>query len=155
MIKYRKFRDQDVKDVAMLMPRVYKEFNSEEATPEKIQEFYDYIDPRKNSNKELLQKIKRPVFFVATDNSKIIGIIRGMPDRVTSLFVEGKYHKQGIGKKLFEFFQKEAIKQDSKSIKVRASLFATSFYEKMGFKKTTGRRRFRGMAIQPMKKTLK
>jgi len=155
MIKYRKFRDQDVKDVAQLMPRVYKEFNSEEAAPEKIQEFHDYIDPRKNSNKELLQKIKRPVFFVATDNGKIIGIIRGMPDRLTSLFVEGKYHKKGIGKQLFEFFQKEAVRQGSKSIKVRASLFATSFYQKMGFKKTTGRRKFRGMAIQPMKKPLK
>ena len=130
MIKYRKFRDKNVKDVALLMPRVYREFNSDEATPEKIQEFYDYIDPRKNSKKELLRKIKRPVFFVATDNNKIVGIIRGTPDRITSLFVEGKFHKKGIGKKLFEFFQKEAIKQGSKTIKVRASLFATSFYQK-------------------------
>jgi len=155
MIKYRKFSDKDVKDVARLMPRVYKEFNNKEASPEKIQEFSDSMDPKKNSNKELLKKIKRPLFFVATEKGKIIGIIRGMPDSLTSLFVEGKYHKQGIGKKLFEFFQKEAIKQGSKSIKVRASLFATSFYQKIGFKKTTGQRRFQGMAIYSMKKTLK
>ena len=155
MIRYRKFRDTDVRDVALLMTRVYKEFNSDEATPEKIQEFYDYIDPRKNSDKELLKKIKRPIFFVALDDKKIIGIISGTLDRTTSLFVEGKYHKQGIGKRLFEFFQNEAMKKGSKSIKVRASLLATSFYQKMGFKKTTGRRTFRGMAIHPMGKTLK
>lgn len=155
MVRYRRFNNKDVVAVALLMPKVYKEFNSDEATPEKIQEFYDYIDPKKNSNKELLQKIKRPIFFVAEDNKKIIGLIRGMPDRVTSLFVEGKYHKQGIGKRLFELFEKDTKKHGAKVIRVRASLFATSFYGKMGFIKSTGQRQFRGMKIQPMKKSLK
>ena len=39
-------------------------------------------------------------------------------------------------------------------IKIRASLYATSFYEKLGYKKTTGTRPFYGFKIQPMSKKL-
>ncbi len=52
-----------------------------------------------------------------------------------------------------EKFEKEA-KKNSSYIKTRASLFAVPFYRKMGYKKTTGIRKFKGLKIQPMKKIL-
>jgi hypothetical protein len=37
---------------------------------------------------------------------------------------------------------------------LRSSLYATPFYESVGYKKTTGIRHFHGLRIQPMKKIL-
>ena len=39
-----------------------------------------------------------------------------------------------------------------KSIKLKASLNGEGFYLKMGYKRSTGRRNFKGLIIQPMKK---
>ena len=56
---------------------------------------------------------------------------------------------------LVKKFERNAQKYGSKKIKIRASLFAVPFYKKMGYKKTTGIRNFKGLKIQPMKKILK
>ena len=42
----------------------------------------------------------------------------------------------------------------SKSIKIRSSLYAVKFYEKMNFKKSTGLMKSKGRNYQPMKKLL-
>jgi GNAT superfamily N-acetyltransferase len=81
-------------------------------------------------------------------------MIRGRPERITNLYVDGKYHKRGVGRLLLNKFEAEAKKLKSKEIKTRASLYAAPFYEKMGYKKTTGVRNFRGLKIWPMKKII-
>lgn len=94
-----------------------------------------------------------PIFFLAIDKQKIVGMIRGTENRIINLFVLGSYHGKGIGKKLVEKFEMEARKGNSKIIKIRSSLFAISFYEKMGYKKSTGIKNFKGIKIQPMWKS--
>ncbi|MDD2758339.1 MAG: GNAT family N-acetyltransferase [Patescibacteria group bacterium] len=100
-----------------------------------------------------MEKFKKTqIFFVAIDRNKIIGLIRGNPGKIVNLFVDGKYHHNGTGKKLMERFQAEAKKINSKEIKIKSSLYAVPFYKKMGFKKTTGMRNFHGLKIWPMRK---
>jgi len=43
-----------------------------------------------------------------------------------------------------EFFRKSAVRE-----------YAAPFYQKIGYKKTTGIRNFRGLKVYPMKKALK
>lgn len=81
-------------------------------------------------------------------------MIRGRKGRIINLFVVGKHHQKGIGKLLVNRFELESRKQGSKEIKVRASLYAVPFYQKMGYKKTTGIRNFRGLKVWPMRKEL-
>ena len=123
-------------------------------TKKGLQEYVDSVHPDKVPPEKLYKKLHKPVAYVVTDNDKIVGIIRGTPDRINSLFVDGKYQKQGIGKKLVEFFVRVAKKQNVQFIKVRSSVFAVSFYEAMGFKKTTGLRQPHGMKMYNMKKVL-
>ena len=61
-------------------------------------------------------------------------MIRGRPDRIINLFVDSKQHKRGIGRLLVERFEEEAGKQGSKLIRLRSSLYATGFYQRMGYK---------------------
>lgn len=134
--------------------KTFKKFNgSDFFIKEGVQKTLDYYDPNKNSDAELLAKFKkRPIAYVAETETEIVGIIRGTKERITSLFVDEKVHKQGLGKRLVTEFEKEARSLGSKKIKVRASLNAVSFYEKMKYKKTTGIRNFVGLKIYNVKK---
>src|SRR3989338_3929256 len=136
MFKIRKFTKKDTANTALLMVNVYKKFNQGEATKKGLQEYVNSVHPDKIPLDKLYNKLNKPIAFVATDKEKIIGIVRGTPDIINSLFVDGKYQKQGVGKKLVEFFVSASKKTGANFIKVRSSVFAVSFYKAMGFKKT-------------------
>jgi GNAT superfamily N-acetyltransferase len=157
MIKLRKFRKEDTEVVALLVMNTYKQFNSQEFIKKSaVQEYLNYYDPAKNTIQQLYENFLRtPIFYVAVENNKIIGMIRGGPGRIINLFVDGKQHKKGVGRLLVSKFESEAKKQKSHEIKIRASLYAIPFYQKMGYKKTTGIRNFHGLKVYPMKKVLK
>ena len=157
MIKLRKFRKEDTRVVALLAMNTYKQFNNKEFIKKSaVQEYLNDYDPKKNTDQQLYKKFLRtPIFYVAIENNKIIGMIRGRSERISNLFVEGIQHKKGVGRLLVNKFESEAKKQKSEEIKIRASLYATPFYQKMGYKKTTGIRNFRGLKVYPMKKALK
>ena len=77
-----------------------------------------------------------------------------------SLFVSGKYHHLGIGRKLVERFEKEYIDRGVTVFKLLATLYAVPFYLAMGYRKSTGVRSIysfdgAGLPSQPMKKVLK
>ncbi len=154
MVIIRKFKIVDTALVAKIVSSTFKRYNKQEGTKEAAGRFINFYNPEKNIEKIKLAFSKSDIFFVAVDNKKIIGMIRGKKDRVVNLFVNGKYHKRGIGSKLMEKFEKSCIKKGSKNIKLRASIYAVSFYEKAGYKKTTGIRNFMGLKIYPMKKNV-
>ncbi len=152
----RKFKKQDTKEVALLAMKTFEKYNgSDFFSKDGITKTLDFFDPTKNTVKELQEKFeKTPIFYVAEEDNKIFGMIRGLPNKISSLFVDGTQHKKGVGKKLVQQFEKEAKEKKSEYIKVKASLFATSFYQKMGYKKTTGIRNFMGLKVYNMKKVL-
>jgi predicted N-acetyltransferase YhbS len=156
MIKLRNFRKKDAKAVALLIIKTYRQFNRTEFTKKSaVQKYLDYYNPKKNSIEQLYKKFRRTtIFFVAVDNNKIVGMIRGNSSRIINLFVGAKQHKKGIGKILVHKFESESKKQKCKAIKTRASIYAVPFYQKIGYKKTTGVRNFHGLKVYPMKKVL-
>ncbi|MEK6960092.1 MAG: GNAT family N-acetyltransferase [Nanoarchaeota archaeon] len=150
----RKFREGDTKPAALIVMNTFRKFNKTECFQRSaVQRYLNRYDPQKNTQQELLKSFKStPIFFVATEHGKIIGMIRGRPDRIINLFVDSKQHKRGIGRLLVERFEEEAGKQGSKLIRLRSSLYATGFYQRMGYKKTTGIRKFHGLKVNPMRK---
>ncbi len=154
-MKIRKFKISDTVPVANLISRTFATFNNKEGTRKSVQRYIDNYNPKKNDVKNIKNGfLQTPLFFVAEDNGKIIGIVRGTKNRVVNLFVYGNYHGKGIGKKLMQKFEREAKKHHSNEIRIRASLFAIKFYQGVGYKKTTAIRNFRGLKVQPMRKIL-
>lgn len=150
----RKLKNSDINETCLLIMNVFSKFNSNEGSKKATQDYLNYYDPQKNKIEELIENFsKNPINFIAIENNKIIGIIRGRTEKITNLYVDGTMHKKGIGRALVEKFEKEAINKGSKKIKIKASLFAIPFYQKLGYKKTTGIRKFIGFKTQPMKKT--
>lgn len=154
-MKIRKFKISDTVHVANLISKTFAIFNNKEGTRKAVQRYVDKYNPKKNDIKNIKNGfLQTPLFFVAENNCKIIGIVRGTKNRVVNLFVYGDYHGKGIGKKLMQKFEQEAKKYHSKEIRIRASLFAIKFYQGIGYNKTTGVRKFKGLKVQPMRKTL-
>ena len=99
------------------------------------------------------------MLFVAEDDGKIVGVLRGRRERLASLFVSGDHQRQGIGRKLVKRFEQESIKQGVTVIRVAATLFAVPFYTAMEYKRSTGLRvgwsfEGQGLPVQPMRKVL-
>ena len=156
MIQLRRFRNEDTREVASLMHKTFKRYNSKDYFKKSsVKEFIDYFDPEKNPLPRLIRRFRNtPIFFVAEQEGMIVGTIKGKPIRIFSLYVEDKCQGQGIGRLLVNRFESEARKRGSKAISVRAALYAVQFYEKMGFRKTAEVRGYYGMKQQPMIKEL-
>jgi len=156
-MKFRKFKKDDIRQVAEIKNSVFSKFNSSEYFKKEAIDWYLDFTNLKKSDEELFEAFyisDKSIFFVAEENNKIIGYIKGSKDRIGNLFVLGNSHKKGVGKKLVELLEKEAKNQNSKEIKIRSSIYAVPFYQKMGYKKTTGVRNLHNLNIQPMKKIL-
>jgi len=147
----RKYSGADARETGLLVSETFKLYNAAEGTPLAVQKYIAKYSKNRPLN-ELIGEFNSPIFFLAIHNKIIVGMIRGKKNKISNLFVLGKYHKLGIGSTLVHRFEKDAKKQKSEYIHIRASLYAVPFYQKSGYKKTTGVRNFRGLKIQPMKK---
>jgi len=157
-VRIRKFRKSDIREIVKIKNESFGKFNSCEYFDKKGVEIYMERTNLNKSDEELLKALgvrEGVIFYVAEEDGKIVGYIKGEKNKIGNLFVLGKSHKRGIGAKLVKKLEEEAIKQGSSRIRIKASLYATLFYEKMGYKKTTGIRNFLGLKVQPMAKKLK
>lgn len=142
MITLRPFQDADAVQVGRLIADTFGDYNLDYATLDERQRLlgpfrYAYSDDPKHQA-AIAQIIHATIMLVSEDDGQIIGVLRGHPDRLQSLFVRGDYHGQGIGRQLVELFEQEAVRQDTRAIRVASLLFAIPFYQRMGYKKTTG-----------------
>ena len=157
MAKIKKFQKKDTEAVARLVFDTFKRFNSGDYFDKRgVQKYLDMYDTKKNRVEDIYQSFKRsPIFYVAVKEDKIVGMVRGRPDKLINLYVDERFQGQGIARKLVEKFETEAKKRGGEEIKIRSSVYAMPFYEKMGYKKTTGIRNLKGVKVYPMKKRLK
>ncbi len=154
MIRIRKFRPADTYSAAKLLVGTYAQFNSDDGSPQAVAEYLKHYDPDGDID-NMRRRFMRPhFFFVATDGDELIGMLRGINNRLVNLFVRGDRHRQGIGTKLLARYENQCLRQGHKEIKTRASLFAVPFYAARGYRKTTGVRCISELRIQPMKKLL-
>ncbi len=156
MIVIRKYRSDDARAVAALISRTYSRFNSQEGTKRAVRDYIDSYSPKGRKTKDLHARFSRtPNCFVALAGSQVTGMVRGIENNLINLFVDGEYHRQGIATRLVCRLEQACLQAGFSDIALRGSLYATPFYESMGYKKTTGVRNFHGLRVQPMKKTLK
>lgn len=74
--------------------------------------------------------------FVASEESKLLGTISLVGDRVSRMFVLPEFQGQKIGSKLIRCVEKFAKKEGKTILRVRSSLTAYGFYQKLGYQKT-------------------
>ncbi|MEE9442043.1 MAG: GNAT family N-acetyltransferase [candidate division Zixibacteria bacterium] len=164
MITIRKYQKKDSVAVGKLIADTFLKYNLSYASPEEQQKllgpFRNARSKSQSHQDEIAKLISAPMVFVAVqDKKKIVGVLRGSKEKMRSLFVLGNSHRNGFGRKLVMRFEKECVSQNSQVIKLMATVYAIPFYQKMGYKKTTGIRKMNcldgtGLPYQPMKKII-
>lgn len=105
--------------------------NSKDYPAKIIDYMLDYYDLKRVAKK---QKQKNCLVAV-TNGQKILGTITVRKNEILEVFVDPKNHSKGIGSKMMRRAEK-IIKDDGHaSIRLKSSLSAISFYEKIGYRK--------------------
>lgn len=170
MLTIRCYQENNAEQVGILIAETYGNFNLPEMSPEKRKSmlgpfaFADSPDPEHRG--AIANAIKAPSVWVAEQSEEIVGVLRGGRTDykgrtvLSSLFVDGRCHRQGIGRALVDQFEAEYVAQGVTVFKLSATLYAAPFYLSMGYKKSTGVRCMQsfeetGLPYQPMKKVMK
>lgn len=141
-MEYRKIKQEEMKETLELVWRVFLEFEAPDYTEEGVQEFKRSIDDQ--------DWVKNREFYGAFENNKIIGVIATKDiTHIALFFVDGKHHKQGIGKKLFNLISEL---NDRGFFTVNSSPYAHEVYKHLGFIDTDVEQCINGLKFYPMKK---
>jgi len=162
-IRIRPFRSADADAVGRLIADTFREFNLSYTPPEEQERLLGpFRDARSRSaarRAEIARLIEAPWVLVAVEGERIVGVLRGSPGRLHSLFVHKRAHRRGIGKRLMEAFERRCQKAGATKITMQSSLYAVPFYQALGYVRSTGVRKgpcFDGVGFpyQPMTKVL-
>lgn len=86
------------------------------------------------STNKILKRLKQGKFIVAAENNNIIGTGRLENNTIYDVFVDIKQHRKGIGKKIMNYLENLAIRNNIEILIVPASKTALPFYKKLGYK---------------------
>ena len=93
--------------------------------------------------------LKAREFYGAYEDDNLLGLIATKDkSHIALFFVEGKYHRRGIGRKLFEKVYEE---NDKDYFTVNSSPYAKEVYEHLGFECTDDMQCINGLKFYPMK----
>ncbi len=120
---------------------VFLEFEAPDYSENGITEFYKSIH-----NEAYLQQL---CVYGAYLNDILAGVTatRKGGTHIALFFVDGKYHRQGIGRKLFEEAKSNC---NSEKMTVHSSPYAVPIYEKLGFYRTDPEQVVNGIRFTPM-----
>lgn len=136
----------DNRDSALpLVWSVFLEYEAPDYSETGVAEFYKSIH-----DEAYLEQLS---IYGAYLGDSLIGVIatRNEGTHIALFFVDGKHHRQGIGRKLFETIRSKC---NAKKITVNSSPYAVTIYEKLGFCQTDTEQLINGIRFTPMELTL-
>ena len=121
---------------------VFSEYESPDYTAEGTEEF------RKCLHDEAY--LSGLHYYGAFDGEKLIGEIAIRPDRkhICFFFVDGRYHRRGIGMRMFQSLLED---YPDKTITLNSSPYGRPFYKAIGFVPTDEEKTVNGIRFTPMK----
>ena len=90
------------------------------------------------------------LWLIAVERGEVTGVLTLFEGNLVKyFFVHPKFHHKGVARALWQ----QVVPLLHSEISVRSSLFAVSFYEKLGFKKVGEVKFFNGVSFQTMMAT--
>ena len=136
----RRFKESDAQEVSALIIETLRTTNIKDYTKDYIESYITKLQPE-----NILQRAEWTNFYVVCDREKIVGCGAIGPywgktneSSMFMIFVLPEYQGKGIGKRIIETLEKDEYFLRAKRIEIPASITATPFYEKMGYKYKKG-----------------
>lgn len=144
-------RESEWSSAMKMIWRTFLEFDGKDYTQEGIRNFFDFI-----TDDDLYVAFLRGEYqlMVALDRGKIIGAgsIRNR-NHLSLLFVEGTYHRRGIGStiliRLCDYLKREV---GERYMSLKAAPYAVGFYIKHGFQTVQPEEEHAGIRVTSMVK---
>lgn len=124
-MEIRRIREPELPAAMDLCWRVFQEFEAPDYPPEGVEAFYTYI-----SNTE---QVKRLTVFGAWEGQHLLGVLAAEGSHITLFFVEPSFHRQGIGRRLFQTYLAAG---GWDCVTVHSSPYAVEVYRHLGFSPT-------------------
>lgn len=141
-VSIRKLSAEERSTALDLAWRVFSEYESPDYGEEGIEEFRKCLH-----DEGYLAGIE---YYGAFDGERLIGLvgIRSDKKHICFFFVDGKYHRQGIGTMLFK-----VVRQDypNQTITLNSSPYGVPFYHALGFTDMDKEQTVNGIRFTPMK----
>lgn len=140
-ISIRELMPEDEEKALDLVWRVFQEYEAPDYTKEGVEEFYKSIH-----DESYLSMLRMYGAFI---RDKMIGVIatRSEGTHIALFFVEGEYHRQGIGKQLFQMVRTNCPLD---RMTVNSSPYAVPVYHKLGFRDVDTEKVVCGLRFTPM-----
>jgi len=124
---------------------VFLEFEAPDYSEKGVKEFHKSI-----CDEDYLQQLR---IYGAFFEDKMVGVIatRDANSHIALFFVDGNYHRQGIGRNLFEVAKSNC---NSDKMTVNSSPYAVPIYAKLGFRQTDTEQIVNGIRFTPMEISL-
>lgn len=139
-------------DAMALAWRTFMQFEAKDYSKRGIDSFQDFITDPFLHRMFIMGAYQ---LFVAIQDNKIVGIISLRDEtHISLLFVDAKYHRHGIGRKLIEYLC-EYVEQEEghRKVTVNAAPYAVGFYHKLGFRDKGIEQTNDGIRFTPMIRT--
>jgi len=121
---------------------VFSEYESPDYTAEGTEEFRKCLH-----DEEYLHGLQ---YYGAFDGDKLVGEMAIRPDRkhICFFFVDGRYHRRGIGTRMFQRLLEDYPRE---TITLNSSPYGRPFYKAIGFVPTDEEKTVNGIRFTPMK----
>jgi len=129
-MRTRRFQRKDAPRVSYLIRKALSEVNIK-YYPRKVIDFMcNHFTP-----KHLIETSNRRDVYVVVHRGKIpaTGSLSGNP--IMTVFVNPRFHGNGIGIEMMNHLERIAKKRNYKAVKLPSSITAYNFYRKLGYKK--------------------
>lgn len=136
-------------DAMALAWRTFLQFEAKDYTPEGVKNFEKFVT---DSTIYRMFIIGSYHLFVACAGATLVGMITLRDDsHISLLFVDEKYHRQGIGRALVQYVRSYLISEKRASrVTVNASPYGVEFYHKLGFRDIRPQEQRDGIIYTPM-----
>lgn len=138
---FKKLKKEEVRPALDLALDVFQKYEAPDYSDEGIKNFNSCLNDTEFTN--LLK------CYGAFDGTKIVGMLatRSEGTHIALFFVNGSYHKQGIGKQLFAL---ACADNKSGTFTVNSSPYASEVYHHLGFIDTDTQKVQDGLIFTPM-----
>ena len=128
-ITIRKFKSKDSSKVCEIIRRNLIEVNSKDYPEDIIKDMCNLYIPE-----YMIEIAEKRDIFVAELNGNLIGTASLDKNVICTVFVDIRYHKCGVGRKLMSFIEDDAKKNSINLLQIHSSLTSQDFYYTLGYK---------------------
>lgn len=141
-MEIKKIEKSGRENAVELVERVFMQFEAPDYSAQGVETFLTTA----TRNRAFLDSL---AMYGAYDGGQLLGVIatRNNGSHIALFFVDGRYHRQGIGKQLF---RTAAENSASNEITVNSSPFAREIYRRLGFVDTGEEQTTDGIRYIPM-----